>query len=87
MQADLWTFPYNTMAPLRLECVVPGCLMGEESWKTQELEFDQAKQLLDAHVAAVHNTVAAPPTQTHGHGSRGKVDRPNLKSGVDQESW
>eukprot|EP00092_Neocalanus_flemingeri_P013755 GFUD01014835.1.p1 GENE.GFUD01014835.1~~GFUD01014835.1.p1 ORF type:complete len:477 (+),score=51.22 GFUD01014835.1:228-1658(+) len=50
------------MAPVQLECIVPNCKVGDEQWKTQALEFEQAKQLLESHVNTVHRAAPDPLT-------------------------
>ena len=66
------------MAPIRLPCLVGG----ECNFQTVQLEYDQAKPLLDGHMQYAHGDTA-------GVGSKKpeKFPRPEIKMDSSAEDW
>ena len=77
----------------RLTCPLgTDCNKGEDvtTWSTLDLEFDQAKALLDMHLAHAHPSAMGPPPSSSQQPKAEKLSKPHLrvKDGlISEESW
>ena len=71
------------MAPVRLPCVAGGAC----NFMTVELEYAQAKELLDTHLRYAHPVAAGAGGGAGGNKKPEKFPRPEIKLDSSAEDW
>ena len=71
------------MVRVKLPCVAGGGC----DFQTVELEYEQSKELLDAHLRHAHPVAAGAGGGAGGHKKPEKFPRPELKLDASTEDW